>query len=144
MMFTAGLSADEQVARRLQAEYDREMAAYLVDHPDEGAMRRMAGHAFNPTPRPSTTAAQPTAGQTPQQGAPRPSSNSGVAPVRYPEIGSGTGERMQPELCLLLCVSWMLFVMLWDGRQVSCPALKCHCYLYYAAVLPSPSQLAQL
>ena len=104
-------------------------------------MRRMAGQAFNPpAPRPSTNAAQPTAGQNPQQGAPRPSSNSGVAPVRYPEIGSGTGERMQSsEICLLLYVSWKLFVMLWAGLQVRGPAVKCQCYLHYAAVLPSRS-----
>ncbi len=90
-----GLSADEQVARRLQAEYDREMAAYLVDHPDDAAMRRMAGHAFNPSPQPSTNTAQSAASQNAQQGAPRPSSTSGVAPVRYPAIGSPTGHHLQ-------------------------------------------------
>lgn len=90
-----GLSADEQVARRLQAEYDREMAAYLVDHPDDAAMRRMAGHAFNPSPQPSTNTAQSTASQSAQQGAPRPSSTSGAAPVRYPAIGSTTGHHLQ-------------------------------------------------
>ena len=90
-----GLSADEQVARRLQAEYDREMAAYLVDHPDDAAMRRMAGHAFNPSPQPSTNTAQSTASQSAQQGAPRPSSTSGVDPVRYPAIGSTTGHFLQ-------------------------------------------------
>lgn len=89
-----GLSADEQVARRLQAEYDREMAAYLVDHPDDAAMRRMAGHAFNPSPQPSTTTAQPTASQSAQQGALRPSTTSGVDPVRYPAIGT-TGCHLQ-------------------------------------------------
>ncbi len=90
-----GLSADEQVARRLQAEYDREMAAYLVDHPDDAAMRRMAGHAFNPSPQPSTNTAQSTASQSAQQGASRPSTTSGVAPVRYPAIGSPTGHHLQ-------------------------------------------------
>lgn len=90
-----GLSADEQVARRLQAEYDREMAAYLVDHPDDAAMRRMAGHAFNPCPQPSTNTAQSTASQSAQQRPPRPSSTSGVAPVRYPAIGSPTGYNLQ-------------------------------------------------
>ncbi|DBA84967.1 TPA: hypothetical protein ACH3X2_005708 [Trebouxia sp. C0005] len=91
-----GLSADEQVARRLQAEYDREMAAYLVDHPDDAAMRRMAGHAFNPCPQPSTNTAQSTASQSAQQRPPRPSSTSGVAPVRYPAIGSPTGNPFAP------------------------------------------------
>ncbi len=95
-----GLSADEQVARRLQAEYDSEMAAYLVDHPDDAAMRRMAGHAFNPSPQSSTNTAQSTASQSAQQGAPRPSTTSGVAPVRYPAIGSPTGHYLQSSIVL--------------------------------------------
>ncbi|KAL3161075.1 hypothetical protein ABBQ38_009458 [Trebouxia sp. C0009 RCD-2024] len=85
-----GLTADEEMARRLQAEYDREVASHLLDHPDDAAMRRMAGTAFHNSPQstPSTAhSSQAAASPGSQQGGPaRPA--SGVAPVRYPSIGN--------------------------------------------------------
>ena len=88
--FCSGMTADEEVARRLQAEYDREMAAYLLENPDDASMRRMMGQAFNNnSPQSSPSTAQPAAGgQGPQ---PRPAGGSIISGpsdrVRYPELG---------------------------------------------------------
>lgn len=91
--FCAGLTADEEMARRLQAEYDREVASHLLDHPDDAAMRRMVDTAFHNSPHSSPgTAHSSQAAAVPgsQQGPPaRPA--SGVAPVRYPSIGNSGG-----------------------------------------------------
>ena len=79
------------MARRLQAEYDQEMASHLLDHPDNAAMQRMAGQAFHTSPESSPGTAhsgQSAASPASQQGA-RPA--SGVAPVRYPSIGNPGG-----------------------------------------------------
>lgn len=92
----AGLTADEEMARRLQAEYDREVASHVLDQPDDAAMRRMAGSAFHTSPQgtPSTAhSSQSAASPASQPGRPP----SGVAPVRYPSLGnSGT----QQGLCI--------------------------------------------
>ena len=74
------------MARRLQAEYDREMASHMLDQPDDAAMRRMAGNAFHSSPQstPSTAhSSQSAAGPASQPGRP-----SGVAPVQYPSLGN--------------------------------------------------------
>lgn len=73
------------------------MAAYLVDHPDDSAMRRMAGQVFNSGPQATPSTAQSTASQQQGQGnTERPA--SGVAPVRYPDLSNNnTG---QPSILL--------------------------------------------
>ena len=106
----AGLTADEEMARRLQAEYDREVASHLLDHPDDAAMRRMAGTAFHNSPQstPSTAhSSQAAASPGSQQGAPaRPA--SGVAPVRYPSIGNSGGLHIKVfPMVLVLVTHWL-------------------------------------
>lgn len=88
----AGISADAEMARRLQAQYDREMAEQVVNQPDEASMRRMAGQAFNPTSRPSTS--QPAASPQSGQGA---SDRPATGFVGYPNIGSESGNPFATE-----------------------------------------------
>ena len=94
----AGLNADAEMARRLQAQYDREMAEQVVNQPDEASMRRMAGQAFNSAPQPVPSTAQSAASQQPGQGtSERPA--TGVAPVSYPVIGGASGKPTALSVC---------------------------------------------
>ena len=100
MCCSAGLTADEELARQLQAEYDHEVASHVLEQADDAAMRRMAGTAFNTSPHstPSTAhSSQSAASPASQPGRPA----SGVAPVPYPSIGnSGTLHMsLEPTVC---------------------------------------------
>lgn len=102
----AGLTADEEMARRLQAEYDREVASHVLDQPDDAAMRRMAGSAFHSSPQstPSTAhSSQSAASPASQPGRPP----SGVAPVRYPSLGNSGAQQglciNLMHICIMAC-----------------------------------------
>ena len=104
-----GLTADEEMARRLQAEYDREVASHVLDQPDDAAMRRMAGSAFHSSPQstPSTAhSSQSAASPASQPGRPP----SGVAPVRYPSLGNAGAHQ---GLCWGVFFFSPLFFLVW-------------------------------
>lgn len=102
------------MARRLQAQYDREIAEQVVNQPDEASMRRMAGQAFNSSSRPS--AAEPAAGPQSGQSTPGQGTSERPAPgfVGYPAIGSATGKQLAFVLLLPVCS----ILPLWVSVQV--------------------------
>ena len=106
------------MARRLQAEYDREVASHALDQPDDAAMRRMAGSAFHSSPQgtPSTAhSSQSAASPASQPGRPP----SGVAPVRYPSLGNAGAPQG-------LCIGSMHVYMLARGLHVVMILLPCY------------------
>jgi hypothetical protein len=82
--------SDEEIARQLQAKYDAEIASYLLEHPDDAAVQRLAGHVFPGTSQQQQQQASAgTQQQQPGEGVHYPSIDHLGNPSAPPSQGAG-------------------------------------------------------